>query len=79
MSNATPPTTKSGESDDAVETEPSVSSARTQEHVERELSYEEFDPKGTLTLILIYMGILGVMWVFMYFFEFLGNELVVIG
>lgn len=40
---------------------------------------EEFDPTGTLALILLYFGILVVMWFFMYFVEFLGNELVVIG
>lgn len=40
---------------------------------------EEFDPKGTLALILAYFGILVVMWFFMYFVEFLGNDLVVIG
>lgn len=40
---------------------------------------EEFDPRGTLALILAYFVILVVMWFFMYFVEFLGNELVVIG
>ncbi|MDR5671787.1 ba3-type terminal oxidase subunit CbaD [Halalkaliarchaeum sp. AArc-CO] len=40
---------------------------------------EEFDPKGTLALIMVYFGILVVMWFFMYFVEFLGNDLVVIG
>lgn len=40
---------------------------------------EEFDPKGTLAIIMVYFGILVVMWFFMYFVEFLGNELVVIG
>lgn len=40
---------------------------------------EEFDPKGTMALILVYFGILVVMWFFMYFVEFLGNDLVVIG
>ncbi len=40
---------------------------------------EEFDPRGTLTLILVYLGLLVVMWVYIYFVEFLGNELVVVG
>jgi hypothetical protein len=65
---------------DATEdVEQSVSAAAGQESIERELSHEEFDPRGTLALILLYFLILAFMWVFMYFFEFLGNELVVIG
>ncbi len=45
----------------------------------REIGHDEFDPKGTLALILVYFAILVVMWIFMYFVEFLGNELTVIG
>ncbi|WP_256297992.1 hypothetical protein [Haloarchaeobius salinus] len=59
--------------------EQSVSAPAMQEGPERELSHEEFDPKGTLALILMYFTILVVMWVFMYFIEFLGNDLVVVG
>ncbi len=59
--------------------EQSVSAPVTQEEPERELTHEEFDPKGTLALILMYFAILVVMWVFMYFIEFLGNDLVVVG
>ncbi len=66
-------------SEQEAETEKSVSAPPTQESIERELTYEEYDPKGTLALILIYMAILMLMWVFMYFVEFLGNELVVVG
>ncbi len=62
-----------------TEAEPSVSAATGQEEIQRELSHEEYDPKGTLALILIYFAILMAMWVFMYFVEFLGNELVVVG
>lgn len=40
---------------------------------------EAFDPIGTLVLIGIYFGILVAMWIFMYFVEFLGNDLTVIG
>lgn len=40
---------------------------------------EEFNPKGTLALILTYFVILLVMWVYIYFVEFLGGDLVVIG
>jgi hypothetical protein len=63
----------------SADTERSVSAPVTQEENTRSLSYEEFDPKGTLALIVTYLAILGVMWVFMYFVEFLGNDLVVIG
>ena len=45
----------------------------------REIGHDEFDPKGTLALILIYFAILVVMWTFMYFVEFLGNDLTIIG
>ena len=45
----------------------------------RELGHDEFDPNGTLALITVYFLILLVMWVFMYFVEFLGNELTVVG
>jgi hypothetical protein len=63
----------------APDAERSVSAPVTQEGNQRSISYEEFDPKGTLALILAYLVVLGVMWVFMYFVEFLGNELVVVG
>ena len=66
-------------SEQDAEVEKSVSAPPTQEGIERELSHEDYDPKGTLALILIYLAILVAMWVFMYFVEFLGNELVVVG
>ncbi|WP_418285790.1 hypothetical protein [Halorubrum sp. DTA46] len=40
---------------------------------------EEFDPIGTLTLIGIYFAILLLSWVYVYYIEFLGRDLVVIG
>lgn len=40
---------------------------------------ENFDPKGTLAMILIYFGMLILMWIFIYFVEFLGNDLTVVG
>lgn len=40
---------------------------------------KSFDPKGTLALILMYFAILVIMWVFIYFVEFLGNDLIVVG
>jgi hypothetical protein len=47
--------------------------------IEREIGHDEFDPVGTLVLILAYFAILVVMWVFMYFVEFLGRGLTVVG
>ncbi|USZ69430.1 hypothetical protein NGM10_06770 [Halorussus salilacus] len=47
--------------------------------IEREIGHDEFDPVGTLTLILAYFAILVVMWVFMYFVEFLGRGITVVG
>jgi len=44
-----------------------------------EVGHDEFDPTGTLSLVLVYLGILVVMWVFMYFVEFLNNNPTVIG
>ena len=40
---------------------------------------EEFDPVGTLALILVYFGILVAAWMYVYFVEFLSRDLVVIG
>jgi hypothetical protein len=39
----------------------------------------EFDPIGTLTLIGIYFVILVLSWVYIYYIEFLGRDLVVVG
>ncbi|MFB6195814.1 MAG: halocyanin domain-containing protein [Haloplanus sp.] len=47
--------------------------------VERELGHDDFDPRGTATLIAIYAAIVALMWVFMYFVEFLGGGPTVIG
>jgi halocyanin-like protein len=44
-----------------------------------ELGHDEFDPTGTLALVVVYFVILLVMWVFMYFVEFLGRGPTVIG
>jgi halocyanin-like protein len=44
-----------------------------------EIGHDGYDPTGTLTLIVIYFLILALMWVFMYFVEFLGNGPTVIG
>ena len=50
-----------------------------EEQTVHELGHDEFDPNGTLALIAVYFVILLAMWVFMYFVEFLGNELTVVG
>jgi hypothetical protein len=47
--------------------------------VENPLGQEDFDPKGTLALLLVYFIVLTFMWTFMYFVEFLGNGPTVIG
>jgi hypothetical protein len=45
----------------------------------RELGHDEFDPSGTATLLVVYFVILALMWVFMYFVEFLGGGPTIIG
>ncbi|ARS89345.1 hypothetical protein [Natrarchaeobaculum aegyptiacum] len=45
----------------------------------REIGHDEYDPIGTLTLILGYFVLLLLLWIFMYFVEFLGNDPTVIG
>lgn len=41
---------------------------------QRKIGHDEYDPVGTLTLILLYFLALIVMWMFTYFVEFLGND-----
>lgn len=41
--------------------------------IEKEIGIDEFQPKGTLTLTLLYFLIVVLMWIFMYFVEFGGN------
>lgn len=47
--------------------------------IDREIGHDEFDPVGTLVLIFGYFAVLVVMWVFMYFVEFLGRGMTVVG
>ncbi|UHQ98046.1 cytochrome oxidase (plasmid) [Natrinema zhouii] len=47
--------------------------------ISRELGHNEFDPRGTLALIVLYFVVLTLMWLFTYFVEFLGNGPTVIG
>ncbi|ELY91591.1 hypothetical protein [Natrinema altunense] len=44
-----------------------------------EIGHEEYDPIGTAILIGIYFLILVLLWLFMYFVEFLGNGPTVVG
>jgi halocyanin-like protein len=62
------PETRGGVTEEAAETDP----------VER-IGHDAYDPTGTAALIVVYFLILVVMWVFMYFVEFLGNGPTVIG
>ncbi|MFP9191597.1 hypothetical protein [Natronosalvus vescus] len=63
-------------SSDAVELEPQISH---DDELERQIGHDEFDPVGTLALIGLYFLILVLMWLFMYFVEFLGNDPTVVG
>ncbi|WP_339104973.1 hypothetical protein [Haloterrigena salinisoli] len=45
----------------------------------RTIGHDEYDPIGTLILIAIYFAILVLLWLFMYFVEFLGNGPTVVG
>ena len=47
--------------------------------IQREIGHDEYDPVGTLALIGLYLLVLVVMWLFMYFVEFLGNDPTVVG
>jgi len=47
--------------------------------IDESLSQEEYDPKGTLALLLVYFLVLALMWTYMYFIEFLGNGPTVVG
>jgi halocyanin-like protein len=62
---------------DTTEREPTAEAAF--EAPEVELEHDDFDPVGTFTVVLGYFVILVLMWVFMYFVEFLGNGPTVVG
>ena len=47
--------------------------------VQREIGHDEYDPVGTLALIGLYFLVLVVLWLFMYFVEFVGNDPTVVG
>ncbi|MDQ2049823.1 cytochrome oxidase [Natronolimnohabitans sp. A-GB9] len=41
---------------------------------DRTVEHDEFDPLGTLSLIVLYFLSLVLLWLFTYFIEFLGND-----
>jgi len=51
----------------------------TDPEISREIGHDEFDPIGTLALIGLYFLLLLLLWFFVYFVEFLGNEPTVTG
>jgi halocyanin-like protein len=62
---------------DSVDREPTAEAAFDEPEVA--IEHDDYDPVGTFTLILGYFVILVLMWVFMYFVEFLGNGPTVVG
>jgi len=43
------------------------------------VDHDAFDPRGTGTLLALYFAVIALMWLFMYFVEFLGNGPSVVG
>lgn len=41
--------------------------------IQKEISLEDFNPKGTLTLALLYILLVILLWFFMYFGEFANH------
>jgi len=72
-------TTGGGESATRSQAERTPSESVFEAGVVRDLGHDDFDPYGTATLIAIYVGIISLLWVFMYFVEFLGGGPTVIG
>jgi halocyanin-like protein len=66
----------------APEPEPSEQEPTAEADVEAPevaIEHDDFDPYGTFTLVIGYFVIIVLMWVFMYFVEFLGNGPTVVG
>ena len=64
----------------AAQPEPGVyADEAADEAPETEVGHDEYDPWGTATLVAAYFAILVLLWVFMYFVEFLGRGPTVIG
>jgi len=51
----------------------SATEQSTPSEVATEIDHDEFQPVGTLILVVLYFLIVVALWVFMYFVEFLGN------
>ena len=45
----------------------------------KEIPIDEYRPIGTLTIALLYFLIVVLMWIFMYFVEFAGNDPSILG
>ena len=55
------------------ENDQSANEPKSNDQQVREISEEEFDPKGTLALTMLYFVLIMVLWFFMYFVEFAGK------
>ncbi|WP_370455102.1 cytochrome oxidase [Haloarcula sp. CBA1131] len=49
------------------------------QHETGSVAHDAFDPVGTGLLLVMYFVIISLMWLFMYFVEFLGNGPSVVG
>nr|WP_049919339.1 hypothetical protein [Haloarcula sinaiiensis] len=49
------------------------------QHETESVAHDAFDPVGTGLLLVMYFVIISLMWLFMYFVEFLGNGPSVVG
>ncbi|WP_254832200.1 halocyanin domain-containing protein [Haloglomus salinum] len=58
---------------------PAVESAPAEDSAERTIGHDAFDPTGTAALLIGYFIILVVLWILMYFVEFLGGGPTIIG
>jgi halocyanin-like protein len=56
---------------------PAVESAPAEDSVERTIGHDAFDPTGTAALLVGYFLILVVLWILMYFVEFLGGPTII--
>ncbi len=44
-----------------------------------EIPHDEFEPRGTFAIAFLYLGLLVLLWLFVYFVEFLGRGPTVVG
>jgi halocyanin-like protein len=65
--------TGAGTTGDATALEASTAVESTSTDTVRELGHDEFDPVGTAALLAAYFVVIALLWVFMYFVEFLGR------